>query len=148
MTLEPLATVSDLSGWVGEPIPEGTADWTRAEWALRAASALVRSHTERTWADPDESVPEQVVTVTLQAAARSYTNPEGWGNERLDDWGAGQRPVEEWGIYLTASEKAILADHRPNKPRGLGAISTHREPLRDPWAGLVPTPDGQPIPWW
>ena len=151
VTPQPLASVTELADWVGEPIPEGSPDASRAAAVLRLASALVRTFVGRAWADPTnpaDPVPAGVVEVVLQVAGRGFTNPEGWGNERLDDWGAGQRPVEEWGLYLTASEKAILAEYRPSKPRGIGALSTFRESVPDPWAGLVPTPDGQPIPWW
>ena len=145
--LRPLAEVAALSDWIGDAIPEGTPDHTRAAAALRIASHTVRSHVGRTWAE-GEAVPGDVADVTLAVAGRVYLNPDGWGNVRLDDFGAGQRPVEEWGAYLTASEKRILDDYRPRKVSGLGVLSTHREPLREHGSGLVPTPDGPPFPWW
>lgn len=144
--LKPLAEVAALSDWIGDAIPEGTPDHKRAASVLRMASSLVRSHVGRTWADGP--VPDAVVDVTLAVAGRVYTNPDGWGNVRLDDFGAGQRPIEEWGAYLTASEKRILDDYRPRKVSGLGVMTTHREPQQDHGSGLVPTPDGPPFPWW
>ena len=143
--LPPLAKVEQLADWIGEPIPEDSLDGKRAAAVLRLTSSLVRAYTERTW---DEGlVPDGVQDVVLQASGRVFTNPEGWGNERLDDWGAGQRPIEEWGVYLTASEKSILDQHRKRKVSGIGAISTYRNPRPDPLAGFVPTPDGPPIHW-
>ncbi len=144
MALPPLALVADLSDWIGEPITE-EGDVSRAEGVLRLASHLVRSHTGATW--ETEPVPESVRDVVLQCAGRGYVNPEGWGNERLDDWGGGQRPVEEWGLYLTASEKAILNGYRPRVTSGIGVLGTTKLPERtvDGW---VPTVDGPLFPWY
>src|SRR5699024_3730364 len=104
----PLATVSDLADWLGEPISEAV-DVKRAESVLRGASVLVRTFTDKTWltdagfVDPD--LPEAVSAVTIQVAARGYSNPEGWSNEAVDDWRGGGRVVPEAGLFLTASEK-------------------------------------------
>lgn len=144
----PLAEVEDLSEWLGEPIAED-ADRRRAAWALRLASELVRQEADR----PDDwgagaDVPEPVKLVTLQAAARGYTNPESWRDERTDDWGGSGRPVQELGLYLTATERRMLAPYRVKKPGGIGVIATTRTPDRAPLAGWVSTVGGPLFPWY
>lgn len=144
----PLAMVEDLSEWLGEPIVED-ADQKRAAWALRMASELVRQEADR----PDEwgsdgAVPEPVRLVTLQAAARGYTNPESWRDERTDDWGGSGRPLSEVGLYLTATERRMLAPYRAKKPAGIGVIATTRTPERVPLSGWVPTEGGPLFPWY
>jgi len=145
----PLADAEALSEWLGEPITE-SADVKRAEWALRNASVLVRAESDKDWADEiqGDSLPEPVRVVTLQAAARAYTNPESWSNEGIDDWRGGGRPIEELGLYLTATEKRMLATYRPKKPAGIGVMATTREPERPALAGWVPTVDGPLFPWY
>ena len=145
-----LADVQDLADWIGEPIPAGTLEHTRAERVIRYASILVQdeagtSFVSETW---QSSVPEKAVSVTLQVAARGYLNPESWGNERTDDWGGGGRPVEELGMYLTATEKALLSEFRPAKPKGIGIMRLERPGAEVPYHGYVTTPDGPPIPWY
>lgn len=152
MALPPLATVQALSDWIGEPITEESADAKRAEGVLRVASRLVRSHLGKTaptdW-PLDAEVPDGVADIVCQAAARSYVNPEGWGNERVDDWGGGQRPIDEWGVYLTDSEKSALAEYGTKTPRGIGIISTTKMsiPATDP-DSWVPTEGGPLFPWY
>lgn len=150
MALPPLASVTNLSDWIGEPIAE-EEDRKRAEGVLRLASALVRAFVGTRWyTDTGDltDVPEGVADVTLAVAARGYTNPEGWTGERQDDWGGSGRKVEEAGLYLTASEKVILDEHRPAKVSGLGVVATTRMPARAPGAGWVPTEDGPLFPWY
>lgn len=150
MALPPLATVVNLSDWIGEPIAE-EEDRKRAEGVLRLASALVRAFVGTRWltdAGALDEVPEDVADVALAVAARGYTNPEGWTGERQDDWGGSGRKVEEAGLYLTASEKVILDEHRPAKVSGLGIVATTRMPTRTPGAGWVPTEDGPLFPWY
>lgn len=142
----PLADTTALSEWLGEPITE-EEDVKRAEWALRNASVLVRAEAEQEWDDLLE-VPEEVTVVTLQCAARAWTNPEAWGNEGVDDWRGGGRPIEELGLYLTATEKRLLAKHRPAKVSGIGVLTTTREPAVPVATGWVPTEDGPPFPWY
>src|SRR5690606_19370598 len=77
-----LASVAQLAEYIGEEIMANSADEKRAQWALRAASSLVRRNTgNRTWLEDDGSLvdplPDDIVLVTLAAAARKYTNPEG-----------------------------------------------------------------------
>lgn len=152
MALSPLATVQDLSDWIGEPIEWDSADAKRAEGVLRVASRLVRAFLGKTastdW-PTDADVPDGVSDIVCQSAARSYVNPEGWGNERVDDWGGGQRPIDEWGVYLTDSEKAALSEYSTKAPRGIGIIATTKVSgdAADPslW---VPTENGPLFPWY
>ena len=150
MALTPLASVTDLADWLGEPIAE-TEDTKRATSVLRGASSLVRSFTDKTWLVSDAldpAMPEDVTLVTIQVAARGYSNPEGWANESADDWRGGGRVVDEAGLYLTASEKAILSAHVRARVTGLGVISTTKALTTDPASGWVPTEGGPPFPWY
>ena len=103
----PAVSADDLSAWLGEPISE-QADVQRAESVISFAFTLINKECGRSnayWAA--EGLPQDVRNVALQVAARGFQNPDSWANERLDDWGAGGRPVEELGMYLTATEKRI-----------------------------------------
>lgn len=130
-TLPALASVEALSDWIGEPIPADSADWKRARGVLRMASELVREETKRQWLDPENlaslqpRLPDPVELVTLQAAARSYLNPEHLEQERGDDW-YGSRKVQESGVYLTQSEKSLLQPFAGARHGGLGVVSTTR----------------------
>lgn len=146
----PLAAPDALSEWLGEPITE-TEDVKRAEWALRNASVLVRAESGKDWAAEvaASEVPEDVLVVTLQCAARGYTNPESWATEGTDDWRGGGKPIAELGLYLTATEKRTLAAHRPPKPRGIGVIATTRLATATVGTdGYVPTDVGTQFPWY
>lgn len=124
-----LATLDDLSDWLGEVIEH--EDGPRARSALTAASVLVRTHVgaaAQSWTD----TPEAARVVALSCAARAYTNPEGWTYERVDDWGAGGRSVPESGLFLTPTEKRLL-DALAESPRGgLSIISTDKPVLAPP----------------
>lgn len=126
--LPPLATVDDLVDWIGEPI-EGDADVARAGGVLSLASALVRRETERSWVEEGgglaSNIPDDVRLVTLACAARGYLNPEGMVDESLDDY-RGRRIVQEAGLYLTASERDLLAPLAGRPHQGLGVVSTTR----------------------
>ena len=151
MSTAPLASVTELADWLGEPIEADSVDAKRAGMVLNYASVLVREHTGQEWADDAllaGGIPEKVRMVTLQVAARGYSNPDSWGNERLDDWGAGGRPIEELGMYLTATEKAILAGFRPSQARGLGIVRLSRDVEVDGLTGHVPSAGGPPVPWY
>lgn len=130
-----LVAATDLSTWLGEPV-SGTEDTGRAEGCINYAFILVEEETER---DPaywkTQGLPEAVKHVVLQAAARGYTNPESFTNERVDDFGGGGRPVTELGMYLTATEKRIVARFAQARSFGIGVIDTYKddpEPL-PPW---------------
>lgn len=126
MTVVPpsLATVAQLADWIGEPIQSG-ADTKRAEGVLRIASTLVRNEAKRTWVTDnntlDTNVPQDAIDICCQAAARAYLNPEGFEQERQDDW-YGSRKVKEAGVYLTDSEEMIARSL--SEAPGLGGLST------------------------
>ena len=127
----PAVSADDLSAWLGEPISE-QADVQRAESVISFAFTLINKECGRSnayWAA--EGLPQDVRNVALQVAARGFQNPDSWANERLDDWGAGGRPVEELGMYLTATEKRILSGFAPVRSIGMGVINTYREDPRD-----------------
>lgn len=142
-----IGSVDDLAAYVGEPISD-EMDKSRATMLLRHASILVRDEARQPF---DSKVPEKVLLIVLAVASRVYLNPEFFGNERLDDWGAGGRPIEEYGMHLTATEKRVLSGFRPHRT-GVGSIATTRVEPGDRMAGFVPTaPPGvpqTPIPWW
>lgn len=130
MALPLLADVTALSDWLGEPITE-MGDVKRAEGVLRLASALVRRETGKAWATDDEPpvlvspLPEALALVTLQCAARGYTNPDGVQRERIDDHDVSYRG-DEAGLYLTASERDLLAPYSGAMNQGLSTVATSR----------------------
>lgn len=143
----PLAA-SDLSAWLGEPINEDE-DVARAEMVLRYAWTLVNTETGRDMHHWQlKGLPQAVELVVLAVAARGYTNPDSWANERVDDWGAGGRPIEQLGMYLTAAEQGVLARFGERVLRGLGSIRTYQGHSHSPHRDVVPTPDGPGIIWY
>lgn len=143
-TLPPLAEVQDLADWLGEPIVD--ADITRAEGALALASSLVRHEVGLTWVTLgvlDDAVPDEAVQVTKACAGRGFTNPEAEVDGGVDD-ARSRRVVQEAGLYLTASEKALLAGLRQSGPKGIGTVATTRW---DP-AEVGPYEDERLLPPW
>lgn len=136
-----LASVDDLADWLGETIPDNSAEARRASMCLRAASALVRKESGRTWlsetGDLVDPLPEDVTMVTLYCASRIFDNREAQTRGGLDDYTEGWK-VDEAGAYLTASEKRMLAPFREVSSGGLGVVSTTRRetPTAPSW---VPT---------
>lgn len=150
MAEQTLASVAELGDWLGEPIADDSAEYKRAELCLRAASALVRAESGRTWLAEDgnlEPVPETAKLVTLYCASRVFDNREGQNRWNVDDAGGGWK-VDEAGAYLTASEKDQLSGYAQRKHRGLGTVSTTRGDLCGSSTGHVPTVDGPPFPWY
>lgn len=142
--LKPLATIEELSDWIGEPI-SSVADHKRAELCLRIASALVRSEADRKW--DQDAVPEPASMVTLYCASRVYENREAENQSGVDNWQA-SRHVMEAGAYLTASEKRMIAHLNKPKHGGLGTVSTTKREGAEP-TGLVPTgTPGVEFPWY
>lgn len=127
MASEPLAPVSLLSEWLGEPITE-EADVSRAKMLLRRASTIVIEEAGRLahpWTTAD--VPDGVQQIVLSCAGRAYTNPESWNYERLDDWMGGGRPVPEDGLYLTPTERrSLLLYAEDGRPKGIGIMRATR----------------------
>jgi hypothetical protein len=145
-----LVGVTDLADWIGEPIDADSADGKRAAACLRAASALVRHESGRTWLDGDGALvtplPELASSITLACAARVYENREAQIQGGLDDGSAAWK-VEESGMYLTATEKRSLAGLRASGRLRIGTIATTRADT-SLTGGYVPTDTpGVYFPW-
>ena len=146
----PLATIQDLSDWLGEPIAEDSAEGKRAAMCLRIASALVRKEAARTWLNESgtlDSPPEDAVMVTVYCAARVFENPNAQTRGGLDDHTESWK-VDEAGAYLTASEKRMLAQFRTAAFGGIGIVTTTRSEYS---AASKTVPTGTPdveLPWY
>ena len=147
--LPPFADVVALSDWLGEPISE-PADIKRAEGVLRLASTLVRHETGKSWTNETgillNPLPDALSLVTIQAAARAYSNPEGLTSESVDDAQV-SRKVEGVGVYLTTAERDLLASLAGRPHRGLGTVRTSRgdfAPFDDACSWWVNGPDIPP----
>lgn len=151
--MEPLATVQELSDWLGEPIDSGSTDDKRAVLCLRAASALVRKESGRTWLNEAgttlvDPLPEDVKMVTLYCASRIFDNRNAQTRGGIDDYNEGWK-VDESGAYLTSSEKRLLSPFRQAVAGGLGTVSTTRATAFDATTGWVPTDTpGVLFPWY
>lgn len=137
-----LASVGDLADWLGEAIPTDSVEAKRADLCLRAASALVRKESGRTWLGDDgetlvADVPEDVRMVTLYCASRVFDNRNAQTQGGLDDWQEGWK-VDESGAYLTSSERRQLAPFKTSSFGGLGTVPTTRLSA-EPVSGWVPT---------
>lgn len=147
-----LASVDDLAEWLGESFTADSPEDKRAVWCLRAASALVRKESGRTWlTDAGELVsplPDDLVTVTLYCASRVFDNREAQTKGGLDDWSEGWK-VEESGAYLTDSERRTVSSYRKSSG-GIGSVATTRgDWVGSTGTGWVPTPtDGVVFPWY
>jgi len=139
---ETLASVQDLSDWLGERFELNSSEERRAIMCLRAASALVRKESGRTWlTDTGELVaplPEEVRMVALYCASRVFDNRNAQTRGGIDDWQEGWK-VDEAGAYLTASERRQLAPFRSATAGGLGVVSTTRKEPPVTGSGWVPT---------
>lgn len=116
----------DLSAWLGEPITE-PADVSRAAAMIQYAFDVINSFTGRSnayWFD--NGLPSAVRSVSLMLASYGYTNPDWWANERVDDWGAGGRPVQEIGLALTPENKNMLRPYVKRASLGIGVLDTSR----------------------
>lgn len=145
----PLASVGDLSDWIGEPIASET-DFRRAELALKFASAVVRRASRCTWVDGEGAllpVPDDVMLVTLASAARGYTNPDGFIDESLDDW-RGRKPEDAASFALTTAEKELLAGYGTSRRGGIGTVSTTRGDIGAPNQAVVVNGPDPMNPWW
>ena len=138
---EPLASVEELADWLGESIPVDSIEDKRAAMCLRAASALVRKESGRTWLAEDGTLvnplPEDVKMVTLYCASRVFDNRNAQTRGGVDDYSEGWK-VDEAGAYLTASERRMLAPFQTSGFGGLGVVSTTRVEPRTT-SGWVPT---------
>lgn len=112
MALPPLASVDDLSEWMGVDV----SDEVRAEAILSAASTLVRSHTGQLWVDaagePDENATDleldTVKTVVTLVAERVWSNPRGFVQQATGPFSGTVAEWSAYGLALTDSEKDML----------------------------------------
>lgn len=148
MALPPLAPVSALETRLG--LAAGSlsgVDLARAGAALDDVSALVRDAAGKDWVDVDGvtiTAPAGAVTVTVQAALRSYRNPEGYAGESVGDysWQLVQNGDFGVGVYLTPGEKAIV------RRAALGTTGPFLGTVRVPSAFDNPTqPDPLSLSW-
>lgn len=130
----PYARVTDLAAWVGQDI---AADDPRARALLMAASIRVRRYVGPSVCDawdaagepstPPVPIPDVVSSVTVQAAARVWINPQGLTTEANDDYTRRFGDDAKSGLYLTEDEKADLSEFRTQPGGGgLAVLSTTR----------------------
>lgn len=146
MALPPLALVDDLAAWVGQTIP---SDDPRAGAVLSAASALVRSYAGQTWETGE--IPDDVASVTVQAAARVWLNPNGAVAAAIDDGSLRWSEASAAGLYLTDADKAVLGAYQEaGEASGLGTLSVAGGSLLDDtiYVPTGPPPSGYPFPWY
>lgn len=159
MALPPLAEISDLAAWLGEEIDD---DNQRAEALLAAASRLVRAETRREWRTEDDELDdgdpalttdalEVAQQVTVSVAARMWANPTGVIHETEGPFSARWSEQVAEGLYLTDTEKAMLARYSTQSTSGLWTLATTRGDTPDVetvaveyTSGLVPA---EPLPW-
>lgn len=147
--MAPLADISDLETWLAASFTEAEAE--RAALLLTSVSSLVRSHCGRTWEDTDP--PPEVAAVVLNVAARVWRNPQA-----ATSWSKTTGPFGESmtfpnpgavGLYLGPDDKAALPARTPSAG-AVGGLRTVATTRADPYPSTtyVPTPDGQPFPWY
>lgn len=134
MALPLLATLPEFQEWLGQDV--GLGD--RAEAVLRGAAALVRRETRRAWVtnddgDLDDSTPtidaddlEVARIVVLQIAERKYRNPDGAIQRTTGPFSDRYADEAGLGLYLTESERAMLASYRTNASPSLWTLATTR----------------------
>lgn len=154
--LPPLATVPELATWLGITLDN---DDPRAMAVLDAASTLVRAYTENDWLVDNEAqvygpndvdAPAEVHTVTLSVAGRAWQRPDDVesSTEAAGPYSYTRRYTGETGaLYLTSTEKMMLARHRKSVA-GLAVLSTTRGDEYD-LTGWVPVEGAEyPFPWY
>jgi hypothetical protein len=132
MSLPPLASVAAMEVRLG--VEEGSLedlDLARAEAALGDVSALVRDEAGRDWVADDETTitaPPAAVAVVLQAALRTYRNPDGYASESLGGgaYGYSYAPGAT-GAYLSEDERLIVRRAATGR-RFHGGVYTVRTP--------------------
>ncbi len=110
---------------------------------MAAVSSLVRSEAGRTW--EGLAVPDDIVVVVLDMAARVYRNPANMAQESLGSWSGTYAPGALAGLAFTAAERRILGRYRTQ--RGLWTMGTTRN---DGFGDdvFVPVVDAPPFPWY
>lgn len=118
-----LASVQNLADRLGQPLTEGTPDYTRAESNLEDASALVMA-ASRVY-DPGDDIPDLVKVVTLQAAKRAFLNPTGTTQRTMGPFTEGFSAQAASGVYLTEDEERLLSQVAETTG-GLVSVPTRR----------------------
>lgn len=110
--MAPLASVDDLSDWMGVDV----SNLARAEAILSAASTLVRTRTGRAWVDADGELEdgvtalemERVKTVVVMVAERVWSNPRGITQQATGPFSQSVAAWSAFGLALTDPEKEML----------------------------------------
>lgn len=126
MAMSPLATVEDLSTWMGVPVTDGD----RAAAIIAAASTLVRNYTGRTWVDaegePEVGVTElqldSVHTVVILVAERVWSNPRGVTQQVAGPFSESVAAWAAYGLALTDDEKTMLPTPSGSGIPGLSSV--------------------------
>jgi hypothetical protein len=132
VSLPPLAPVSAIEIRLG--LEEGSLadlDLARAEAALVDVSSLVREIAGKDYVALDLvtiTAPDPVVTVTVQAALRTYRNPDGFASESLGGGAYGYAYAPGLvGVYLSEDEVGIVR-RSANGRRSTGGVYSLRTP--------------------
>jgi hypothetical protein len=119
----PFADVAALAAWVGQTLANDDA---RALAVLSAASSIIEAEVGSDVVEEWETIPGDVVAVTVQVAARVWWNPQGLVADAIDDYSRRWENAGESGIYLTAGERDLLSKYRTSGPKGLWTLGTTR----------------------
>ena len=126
MALPAFASLADLD--VRIPGGVSTDEVPRATAALDDASALIRAEAGKTWVNESNQladVPDVVVAVTLAAARRAMTNPDGLASESVEDYSRSfSQSSTSLDVYLTRGERRVV--RRAAGLTGLWTLSTTR----------------------
>lgn len=102
--LPPLAGLEDLTVTVTDPAV--------AEAKLRSASTRVRSFVGNDYVDEAgelvDDIPDEVITVVIDAAERAIVNPRGVTGEQVGQYSYQIASGGGGGVYLTKQEKSML----------------------------------------
>lgn len=143
---EPLATVQQIAGRIGEPITSDT-DIALANEVLEEASFWVR-HYGLSWPNP-ETAPPVAVRITVAAAARGFQNPGGLETERAEIVTLGRFKEYGMGCELTPAEIDALqsvAGKRRGRAVSLRATRPHFNEKAASRTDRVPVKGGSPFP--
>lgn len=144
----PLALPTDLAAFVGEEIGDSDA---RAVAVLRMAGSLVRAYTGQQWSD-GQDVPDAAADVTVDVAARVWSNPDALVGDAIDDFRRQWSDRAADGFYLTSANKMVLDSLRSDagSRRGLFTVGTTRgdDYLDTVYVPTGPPPSGYPFPWY
>src|SRR5690349_10360648 len=139
----PYAEVTDLATWSGDTIADDDA---RAVAVLKAASVLVRTYVGSDVTTAWEEVPDDVATVTVQVAARVWTNPNGAIAQTTGPFSVRYPEDGDAGLSLTQAERDLLSSYR-TKPSGLWSLGVTRDDVYlDEYIDVVDQPN-EPMPF-